>query len=169
MSNAAKSNPPASVVCRRPSLQDAAAVHALVESCKPLDLNSPYAYMLLCTHFAASCVLAERDGAIAGFVSSYRKPREDTVLFVWQVAVSAAARGLGLASHMLDELLAREAAQGIRFVETTITPTNKASWALFQGFAKRHGARCESKDFFLTQHFGGNSHEEERLLRIGPL
>ncbi len=154
--------------CRAPTLADAAAVHALVAQCKPLDVNSKYAYMLLCTHFAETCVVAQVDSRVAGFVSSYTKPREASVLFVWQVAVRADARGQGLGSRMLSELMDREPCRNVRWIETTITPSNRASWALFEGFARRHEASCAQKPLFQAEHFGGSEHEEERLLRIGP-
>ena len=155
--------------CRIPTLADATAIHALVDRCKPLDLNSQYAYLLLSAHFAQTCVVAEIDERLAGFVSSYRKPTDPSVLFVWQVAVGPDARGQGLGLRMLSELMSREPCQHIRWIETTITPSNQASWALFESFAKRRGASCIQQPFFQAEHFGGIEHEEERLLRIGPL
>ena len=159
----------ATVECRAPRLADAAAVHALVDQCKPLDLNSAYAYLLLCCHFAETCVVAEVDGRLAGFISSYRKPTDASVLFVWQVAVSVDARGQGLGSRMLDELMGREQCRGIRWIEATITPSNQASWALFKSFAEKRGASCVDQTMFPAEQFGGGKHEEERLLRIGPV
>jgi L-2,4-diaminobutyric acid acetyltransferase len=159
----------ATVLCRSAQAADAPQVHSLVKECKPLDLNSTYAYLLLCSHFANTCVVAQREGRLVGFVSSYKKPAESAVLFVWQVAVSATARGEGLASQMLDELLQREDCRAVRWVETTIAPTNEASWALFESLAKRRGALCAQETLFQPEDFGTEGHEEERLLRIGPL
>lgn len=150
-------------------LSDAGAIHALVARSRPLDLNSEYAYLLLCTHFADTCVIAEVESRLAGFVSSYKKPTDDSVLFVWQVAVGLDARGRGLASRMLSELMSREPCRDIRWIETTITPSNHASRALFESFAKRHGAECVEQPLFQEEHFGGAGHEAERLFRIGPL
>lgn len=159
----------ANVECRPPELTDAAAVHALVEQCKPLDLNSEYAYLLLCTHFAETCVVAEMASQLAGFVSSYKKPTDDSVLFVWQVAVGPGARGNGLASIMLNKLMEREPCQAVSWIETTISPSNQASWALFESFARKRGASCAHEPLFQAEHFGGKEHEEEHLLRIGPI
>ena len=155
--------------CRAPTLADAAAIHALVAQCKPLDVNSEYAYLLLCTHFAETCVVAQVESQLAGFVSSYKKPTDASVLFVWQVAVSSDARGQGLGSRMLNELMNREPCQKVRWIETTISPSNEASWALFESFARRREASCVQQPLFQTEYFGGNAHEEERLLRIGPI
>jgi len=153
---------------RRPVREDGAAVHALIDSCKPLDLNSTYTYLLLCTHFAGTCVIAELDGRPVGFVSGYRKPEDETVLFIWQVAVSAAARGRGVAKRLLSEALESPSCEGVRYLETTITPSNRASWALFESFAAERDAQCARKPIFQAEDFGEEDHEEEVLLRIGP-
>ena len=157
------------VAFRTPTVVDAAAVHSLIDECKPLDLNSVYCYMLLTTHFAETCVVAEHDGRLAGFLSSYIKPQDPSTLFVWQVAVSPAARSLGVGRGLIEAVLARPAALGATSLETTITPSNAASWALFRSFARRHGAECSDKTIFAEKDFGPGEHEEERLLRISPL
>lgn len=157
------------VVYRKPRVGDAAAVYTLVDECKPLDLNSQYAYLLLCTHFAGTCAVAERNGGVIGFVSGYRKPDDDSVLFVWQVAVSPRGRGQGVGRGLLHEILERPELAGVRHLEATINPSNRPSWALFESFAKQRGASCATTTLFREEHFGDQEHEEEQLLRIGPL
>src|SRR3546814_20772399 len=61
-----------------------------------LDTNSLYCNLLQCTHFAETCVLAERDGEISGWISGYRLVHDPEAMFVWQVAVHERARGRGL-------------------------------------------------------------------------
>jgi L-2,4-diaminobutyric acid acetyltransferase len=160
---------PAPLVCREPRLEDASSIHGLIEACKPLDLNSPYAYMLLCTHFQDTCVVAEHEGGVCGFVSGYRKPTDAAVLFVWQVAVGPHVRGNGVGKKLLTALLARPACAGATHVETTVTPSNLPSNALFDWLAREHGAPCERSTAFRAGDFGSHHHEEEVLLRIGPL
>lgn len=153
---------------RRPLSEDGAAVHELVGRCPPLDENSIYCNLLQASHFADTSVAAELDGALVGFVSGYRVPDRPDTLFVWQVAVAAEARGLGLAGRMIREILGRPASAGVRFLETTITPDNRASWALFHGLARKLDAGCsESVLFDRERHFRGR-HDSETLLRIGP-
>ena len=158
----------ASVVYRKPALADAAAIHALIDECQPLDLNSKYAYMLLCTHFADTCAVAEREGSVVGFVSAYRKPNDHSVLFVWQVAVSERGRGQGVGKGLLEEILTRPEQAAVRNLEATISPSNRPSWALFESFARKRGAKCASQTLFREEDFGSQEHEEEQLLRIGP-
>lgn len=156
------------IVLRPPRQADGCAIHALVDACKPLDLNSVYSYLLICTHFAETSVVGEDpSGNIASLISAYRPPSQPDVLFVWQVAVGEAARGQGIAKRMLREILARPACQGVRFVETTVTPSNEASMALFHSLARELGTELKETPYFSCEELGG-SHEEEHLLRIGP-
>lgn len=154
---------------RHPRVTDGAAVHRLIGRCPPLDLNSSYAYLLLCRHFASTSVAAEHDdGRLVGYVSGYLKPEEPDVLFIWQVAVDRSARGLGLGGAMLRWVLDSERGRGARFLETTIGPTNEASWRLFRGLARELGAAFSTRQYFESPLFGEEQHEQEDLMRIGP-
>lgn len=145
------------------------ALHCLVAACPPLDPNSVYCNLLHCSHFAATSVAAVRDGELVGFISGYCIPARPDTLFVWQVAVADSARGQGLAGRMLDHIVGRESLAHVQFVETTVTPDNQASWALFESFAKRHGTVLErTVAFDKEQHFDG-CHDSEWLARIGPI
>lgn len=154
---------------RKPGSTDGAALHRLVDQCPPLDPNSVYCNLLQCTHFRETCVAAERDGELQGFISAYIIPDRPDTLFVWQVAVSPAGRGCGLASQMLEHLLQRPVCSGINWLETTITSANDASRGLFQRLATNRQASLEqSLVFDSEQHFDG-AHDSEWLTRIGPL
>jgi len=156
-------------ILRRPRHADGAAIHHLVTQCPPLDCNSVYAYLLLCEHFSETCVVAERDGDIEGFVSAYVPPGRADVLFVWQVAVHENARGCGLGRAMLQEILGRPVLDGVAYLETTVGPGNAASRRMFAGLARQYGAGCDESPLFDRRLFGASSHDEEMLLRIGPL
>lgn len=152
------------MVLRQPTLADATAVFDLVSECKPLDLNSHYLYLLQCSHFANSSVLAELNGKVVGWVSAYRPPEAFDVLFIWQVAVGPTARGCGLARQMIQQLVSRFS--GLKQLHTTITPDNQASWSLFEGLARRWNTRLSHADWFEKEaHFGGR-HDTEVLVRI---
>lgn len=156
------------IALRKPESQDGARVHKLIAECKPLDENSTYCNLLQCTHFADTCVAAEMDGDLVGFISAYIPPKQQNVLFVWQVAVHEKARGKGLAKRMLSELLKRDDCDNVQFIETTITPDNDASWGMFGSFAYARKWRTEQFILFDSRlHFAGE-HKDEYLLRIGP-
>lgn len=131
-----------------------------------LDLNSPYAYVMWGDHFARSSTVAEDgEGAIVGFVTGFIPPDAADTLFVWQVGVAERARGQGVGGQMLDDLLTRHS---VRWLEATVTPSNEASAALFQGTALRHGAEVDRTTIYPADLFPGD-HEAEVLFRIGPL
>jgi L-2,4-diaminobutyric acid acetyltransferase len=77
---------PAMPELREPTSEDGAAVWQLIKDCAPLDRNSLYCNLLQCDHFASTCVAAELDGDIVGWVSGYIVPDSPDTLFIWQVA-----------------------------------------------------------------------------------
>ena len=159
----------AAITLRQPCLQDGAAMCQLVQETTPLDPNSCYAYLLLCTHFSDTCVVADEGGDLIGFVSAYRPPTDPDVLFVWQVGVKPVARGRGLAKRMIRNLLERDTCESVNFLEATVTPSNVASQALFRSLADEHDVRCAERCWFPAETFGSGEHEAEVLFRIGPL
>jgi L-2,4-diaminobutyric acid acetyltransferase len=154
---------------RYPTKDDASAIHRLVSQCPPLDLNSLYTYLLLAEHFSSTCVVAEAGGVPIGFVSAYAPPARPGVLFVWQVAVHGRARGMGLGQRMLHALVQRPDLAGIRYLETTVSPGNVASRRMFDGLVRDLGADVKETPLFDRAMFGGQAHDDEPLLRIGPL
>jgi L-2,4-diaminobutyric acid acetyltransferase len=60
-----------SVRLRKPQPKDGASMWALVRDSRTLDLNSAYLYLLLSEHFANTCVIAENEQGIIGFVSAF--------------------------------------------------------------------------------------------------
>lgn len=154
------------LVVDAPGVADGVACHQLAQASRVLDVNSRYAYLLWCRDFAATSVVARDGTAVVGFVTGYRRPDEPGTLVVWQVAVDGAARGRGVAAAMLDALVARVPA--IDHLETTITPDNSGSIALFTGFARRHDAAVAVTELFGADLLGAD-HEPEQLFRIGPI
>jgi L-2,4-diaminobutyric acid acetyltransferase len=159
----------AMIALREPVSEDGAAVYELIANCPPLDTNSMYCNLLQCAHFSSTSVAAELDDQIVGFISGYIQPEQPDTLFIWQVAVGEKARGQGLASRMLKAILARHVCQNIRFIETTITPDNTASWALFESLSKKLDAELNRSVMFDRQHHFADQHETEMLVRIGPV
>jgi len=150
---------------RKPVATDGPAIWALVRECAPLDQNSMYCNLIQAEHFRDTCVVAELDGDIVGWISGHMIPN-DTAFFVWQVAVSPAARGLGLGKQMLLHLLERDACADAEELKTTITEDNDASWALFRSLAGTAGGELEDEPHFKGDvHFEGRQ-ETEHLVTI---
>ena len=156
------------VKLRKPTPEDGRNIWELVRACPPLDVNSCYSYLLLTEHFRDTCVIAEAEGKMLGFVSGYLLPNKQNTLFIWQVAVSNEARGLGLAKRMLQYLRDSVEDHNVTCLETTITPSNTASQRLFQSLAKTWETECEKTVLFSSEHFGDGGHEPEECYRIGP-
>lgn len=157
----------ASITYRQPQLNDGLAMFELVKASPPLDVNSSYLYFLQASHFANTCVVAEMDNEMVGFVSGYFRPDRKDSLFVWQVVVSQKARGQGLAKKLLEALVKNQKSRPmVRELSCTISPSNKASQGLFYSFAKQYGLHVQVSDYLQDSHFAhlGHEAEEEYLL-----
>ncbi|XOV85100.1 MAG: diaminobutyrate acetyltransferase [bacterium] len=150
----------------KPQRQDGPAMFNLVKRCPPLDVNSRYCNLLQATHFKETSIVAHEDGHLVGFVSGYRLPQHPDVLFIWQVAVDRSQRGKGLAKQLLLRLVART--PQITSLETTVTPDNKASQALFNAVAEKLSARMTTTTLFEKHADFEGQHNDEVLFHIGP-
>lgn len=151
---------------RPPSSFDGASVYRLITQSPPLDVNSLYCNLLQCTHFTDTSVIALHYEETMGFMSAYILPKDENTLFIWQVAVSKQARGLGLASAMLNSILDRPYCEKITHLETTITESNHASWALFKSLTKNRKAKLEKSTLFDRDAHLNGEYDTEYLVRI---
>ncbi len=156
------------IALRLPTAEDGPALHQLVGRCPPLDPNSLYCNLLQCSHFADTGLAAQLDDTLVGFVSGYRVPQRRETFFLWQVVVAPEVRGRGLARRMIHALLRRLSSSAVTYLETSITPDNAASWALFRGLARDLNCPCEESILFSSATHFRNAHATEHLLRIGP-
>ena len=152
---------------RKPSVKDAQSILSLVKSNKPLDENSSYLYVLLCHHFSDTCVVAEHESKIIGFLSGFLLPKNPKVFFVWQVAVEPKYRNQGIAKTLISKVL-DQIGKDITFVEATVTSSNKASLAFLANFANESHVDFSVSPLFSTADLG-KDHEPEDSVRIGPI
>lgn len=157
-----------SPVFRNPTPEDAATIWQLVVDSGVLDHNSPYSYLILCKHFADTCIVAECDEEIVGFVTAYRPPPSPEIVFVWQIGVKKSMRGRGLGGALLDALVRQAACENVTYLDATVTPSNHASQSLFRSFANRMNTQCVEESYFPKHLFPTVGHEAERLFHIGP-
>ncbi|WP_327120935.1 diaminobutyrate acetyltransferase [Nocardia sp. NBC_01730] len=132
-----------------------------------LDANSSYAYLLWCRDFASTSVVAELNGRIVGYVIGFVRPQAPDTVFVWQIAVERSQRGRGTGAELLHVLLNSVAAQGVSVLETTISPDNLASIAMFTSVARTRDAAITKRPLFDAGVFP-DSHAPEDLYRIEP-
>ena len=152
---------PTAVTLQVPSIADGSRIWEIARDSRELDLNSSYAYVMWCRDFHNTSIVALADGKVCGFVTGYIRPERPDTVVVWQVAVDAEQRGRRIAGQMLDGLLDR-LTPGVSRMETTISPDNAASIALFTGTANRRGLQITSEPLFAPADFP-DSHEPEDL------
>ncbi|MCA9827417.1 MAG: diaminobutyrate acetyltransferase [Nitrosopumilus sp.] len=156
-----------SIIFREPLVSDADSIWSLVNSNPPLDENSKYLYVLLCHQFSKTCVVAEFDSKIVGFLSGFISPKNSDTLFVWQVAVDSEFRNQGVAKELVFKALS-QTDSAVQFVEATVTPSNKTSLRFLQNFASDLDTTFTKSSLFPTEILE-NGHEPEDLIRIGPI
>jgi L-2,4-diaminobutyric acid acetyltransferase len=167
LSATSRSTPGTRVVLRAPRVGDGADLWRIAKDSRVLDTNSSYAYVLWCRDFPATSVVAEVGGEVVGFVIGYVRPQAPHTVFVWQVAVDRSQRGRGIGAAMLDKLLDTVAAADVTVLETTISPDNAGSIAMFAAVARRRDARMTKRPLFEPGVFP-DSHAAEDLYRIAP-
>jgi ribosomal-protein-alanine N-acetyltransferase len=94
----------------------------------------------------AECLVAEQDGALAGFIIT---AREDDLGHVITLDVAEAHRRRGLGAALLAEAEARMFAAGVRQVWLETAANNQAAIA----FWEKHGYRTQGvlKDYYLEK------------------
>lgn len=153
---------------RTPALADGAGMWEVVKAAGTLDLNSSYLYLLLARDFADTCVVAEHDGRVVGFVTGYRPPQRPEVVFLWQVGIRPEMQGHGLGRRLVTAFLRQPGADRASILETTVTPSNDASRALFRAIARELDTECRVEPCFRAADFPDSGHEDEELFVIGP-
>ncbi|MEZ4401464.1 MAG: diaminobutyrate acetyltransferase [Kofleriaceae bacterium] len=159
---------PGQLIIRAPVAADAQRIWRALPAIGALERNTAYAYVLLCTHFASTCVVGELGDELAGFALAYRVPAAPDQLFVWQVGVTPAARGRGVGARLLDAVVATPGGRGARWLTATVTAANQGSQALFAGFARRHALTSTTGPGFAAALFPA-PHDAEPWIQIGPL
>lgn len=159
---------PRDIVYRPATPNDGREMWRFVKEAGVLELNQSYAYILMCQHFGNTCLVAETDEKMVGFVLAYVPPRQPDTVFVWQIGVARDVRGRGVGLHLLRHLLALDGCRNVQYVEASVTPSNKPSQNLFRAFARKWGVSCRKLPFFPSEFFP-EDHEPEYLYRMGPL
>jgi len=155
------------IILRNPTVDDAISVLSLIRNCNPLDENSQYLYVLLCDQFSKTCVIAELDSKVVGFLSSFISPKNPDTLFIWQAAVSEKFRNKGMAKNLLSYVLNHHG-NSIKNLVATVTSSNKSSLKFLKNFSKDLGADFSIKTYYSSKVLGSN-HESEDLVTIGPI
>lgn len=163
-----KARPTSSITFRMPRAEDGAAVWRAVQKAGTLEVNTSYFYLIFCSDFRETCLIAEDGTDIAGILIGLHPPKSPDTAFCWQIGVLPAWQGQGLATRMLSAWLDLPANRDIRWVTATVADDNIASARLFEGFARSRAVSCTVSPHFTESHFPAG-HRPEPLYRIGPI
>jgi L-2,4-diaminobutyric acid acetyltransferase len=153
---------------RPPTLRDAARIWRFAPQRGTAAQDSCYAFVLLCSHFSDTGIVAEEGDALVGYALGYRPPIRPDDAFVWQLGVATGRDRGELVPRLLEEFLARRANQSARFLCITASPKDQALREELQQVARRLSTRCAVEPCFPADMFDGN-HPGEDLLRVGPV
>ena len=153
---------------KEPNINDGKQLWESVRAIHELDLNSCYSYYLVSHHFSKTSAITLFEGEVCGFVTAYLKPDDPSVLFVWQLGVSEKARGNGLSSKMLNQILSRKVCKNVSVVEATASKSNVASLSVFQKLSKHYDSEFQLIPFLKADQFPEDNHKEEMLIKVGP-
>jgi L-2,4-diaminobutyric acid acetyltransferase len=154
------------VILRQPVSSDSQAMREIAQDSQVLSVNSTYYYALLARHFQGTCLVAETEGRVCGYVTGYCLPDQPDTLFVWQVGVTRAWQGKGLGKKLLIGLINKKEPD---FLEATIVLDNQASINLFRSVARYFsvGHTFAQTPFFSKEDLGVGE-LAEHLMQVGP-
>lgn len=156
------------ITIREPKIDDTGDVYDLIGRCAPLDQNSIYCNMLQVYHFKQTSTVAEGpDGKVWGFVSGYSVPERPRTLFVWQVAVSQKARGMGLGKEMIYDIFRRN--NDLFYIQATVNRENGPSWGMFKKISKDLDSEINLKLLLTKEEHFADEQDDEILIEIGPI
>ena len=163
-----KNNVLTDITFRQATAEDALDVWQAVQLAGTLEVNTAYFYLVFCTDFSDTCLVAEHEGSIIGFVVGYHPPQQTETAFCWQIGMIPAWQGKGLGQRLLAAWLALPGNQHVTWLTATVADDNAASDALFRRFADKLGVACEVTPHF-TEALLQPGHRPEPLYRIGPI
>ncbi|MBM4575919.1 diaminobutyrate acetyltransferase [Rhodococcus hoagii] len=158
---------PDAVEFRKPQISDGVRLWEIAKDSQVLDLNSSYSYLLWCRDFQDTSIVATADDRVVGFVTGYVRPEVPATLFVWQVAVDEDQRGRDWPDACCPTCSTMLRCRVSGKLETTISPDNAASIALFTSVAHRRGCEITKSELFSPNDFP-DGHEAEDLFTISP-
>jgi L-2,4-diaminobutyric acid acetyltransferase len=142
---------------------DIKELSSLIKSVGNLDLNSSYLYLLLARYFSKDCLVKKVDDKIIGFITAIKT--DENTLFIWQVGVSKNFQGKGFAKELLQDLIVKQP-KNITLIEFSISPSNQASFALFNKYATNINTKVLPVAEFKPNLFFEDNHEEEIFYQI---
>lgn len=156
------------VQIRRPRVEEGSAIWDLVCGAGSLDLDGRHVLPLLVSSFADTCLVAEADGALVGFVGGYRTATTPGSVLLWEIDVDAAFRRQGLGNALLHALIQCPSCADVEYLEAAVGSFNIAARRLLRGFARDLDTSCEMT-LGPLESSRSQGREGQDLLRVGPI
>jgi len=125
--------------------KDFLEVHKFVSDCKPLENYAEHFYKIMLRYFGSTCLIAEYENSIVGFLMGFRSQNQEGTYFFWQIGVSPKMQGMGIGPLLLEKAEAKCRQTGCKRIELTIDPENSHSQKLFESAGYRNISRKEGE------------------------
>lgn len=156
--------PPNELTYQRVMVDSSEAIQALVADCPPLTLHTPFTYWVILSRSPDLCIGAFADGDLVGVVLTI--PSLARAAFVWQIGVRQEFRGQKVAHALLDRSWQAAKCVGLKGIEVTIDPQNKASTSMFKKFAEVNDLKMEVAGDVEIRDGSGSLIERETEYRL---
>jgi L-2,4-diaminobutyric acid acetyltransferase len=120
------------IIIRKVREDEFLKVYNFVSHCKPLENYAEHFYKIMFRYFGNSCLVAEFNDEIVGFVMGFRSRVNNKTFFLWQIGVFSYYRGKEIGRILLEEFEKVAKKLGCKRIELTVDPNNLASQKLFE-------------------------------------
>ena len=117
----------------------------LLDECKDyLIPRDEFTYVVLIRYFPSLCKAIFLEGSLVGYVGGFAAPT--CASYLWQLGVSPAKRGKGLATQLLVDFIHESRRLGLGSVEFSVEPENEVALRTFKSFANSEKITMEKMD-----------------------
>ena len=131
---------------------DVKKVRSLIK--KHLDMNEkwvykgePWYYWTLSNLFSETCLVAEKDDNVIGFVIAYKDQASSREIFIEDILIDSKMRRNGLGTRMVSEIIRNAKTTKCKSIWGTIDPKNKASLEFFKSVGFKNKTNKFSSKF----------------------
>ena len=143
---------------------DALLLRQLAQSCKPLDVHTPYTYWVITKFFSESSFVLECDGRAIGFITALHN--HDS-FFVWQIGILQEYHKQKLSYLLIDRVVSTAKEKGFSSFMLSIDASNEKSNRAFTRYSANNGYTITEKGVVnLKDEFDLSINEKETIFEI---
>lgn len=111
-----------------------------------------YIYWMLGKYFPSTCLVAERDDQILGYIGALCAGEKQKI-FVWQIAVKANIRGQEIGRKLLENIVVAAGNLGICQLEIAINDKNIPCKRMVEKLVRDFGGTITEKETYYNEGF----------------